>query len=72
MFLGGTMTARIGRVYRTGEESAWSKAFQLSSDGRLLFVGRRERLRQRIGNGALIVAWTAAVLALIGGSWFAM
>jgi hypothetical protein len=66
------MTARIGRVYRTGEESAWSKAFQLSSDGRLLFVGRRERLRQRIGNGALIVAWTVAVLALIGGSWFAM
>lgn len=66
------MTARIGRVYRTGEESAWSKAFQLSSDGRLLFVGRRERLRQRIRNGALIVGWTAAVLVLIGGSWFAM
>jgi len=72
MFLGGNMTARIGRVYRTGEESAWSKAFQLSSDGRLLFVSRRGRLRERIGNGALVLAWTAAVLALVLGSWFAV
>jgi hypothetical protein len=67
------MTTPVGRVYsRARKKRTWSEMFLPASDGRLLFVDHRQRLRERIGNGLLVLAWGAAVGALIGASWFAL
>ena len=62
------MTARIGRVYpRNAERTDGNRAVgeHFFGDRRMLFVNRRARLRNKLGTAALVVAWAAAVVALV-------
>lgn len=68
------MTARIGRVYsRTEQSTTRSPQSTLSStDQRLLFVSRRERVREAMSIAARVVAWTAAIVGLVAIFWSAL
>ena len=62
------MTARIGRVYsRNAERTDGNRAADrhFFGDRRMLFVDRRARLRRELGTAALVLAWAAAVVALV-------
>jgi hypothetical protein len=66
------MTARIGRTYSRsaqGKTANQAASEHFLGDRRMLFVDRRARLRERLGTAVLVLAWAAAIVALIATFW---
>jgi hypothetical protein len=59
-----TMTARIGRTY------SQSEAGKAANQGpQHFFTDRRARLRERLRAAFMMLAWIAAILALMATFW---